>query len=513
MAADVKFRISALDEASKVFKHVEKNLATLTSKTSTFSSAIGNIGSLVAPVAAVGTGIVAALGLGLKSMVDTASSFEDLEATLTTIEGSSDKAKKSLAWVKQFTAKTPYELAEVSSAFVKLKAFGLEPMQNGLLTSLGDAASAMGKPLEMIVEAVADAQTGENERLKEFGIKAKKKGDKITYSYQQNGETIRKTVDANNAALIVSTLQGIWNSKYAGAMDRRSKTFSGMLSNLADAWSDFQGRVANAGIFERIKQGLQSVLDKIALWAEDGTLDQWATFISTNLVGAFNELWAAVQKVDVKAVIQGIRDFITTGAEWYTTLGGLEGIATKVADVMGTYLAVNVIQAGAAVLGAIGPLINITKAMWALNAAFWASPLGLVSLAITALVAGVAALAYGLYQVIKYWDILSSSSFEDLGNWVKSWFDGGQELKVSSGTDLTRATNAASFGGFQMPAAKMAPAMAGPGYEAARDAKAAELSGAITIAAKGMPDWIQIQAQPGNRLTNFKMDRGEVMTP
>ena len=43
---------------------------------------------------------------------------------------------------------------------------------------LPNTASAMGKIVEQFVEAVADASTGEFERLKEFGIKASSEGDR-----------------------------------------------------------------------------------------------------------------------------------------------------------------------------------------------------------------------------------------------------------------------------------------------------------------------------------------------
>jgi predicted phage-related tail protein len=43
----------------------------------------------------------------------------------------------------------------------------------------------MGKPLMQTVEAIADAMTGQNERLKEFGIKAEaiKGTNRIIYEY------------------------------------------------------------------------------------------------------------------------------------------------------------------------------------------------------------------------------------------------------------------------------------------------------------------------------------------
>ena len=124
----------------------------------------------------------------------TASDFERYQTILETVEGSSRKAQRSMDWISRFAVKTPFELDQVTDAFVKLRAYGLDPT-GGLLRSLGDAASAMGKPIMQAVEAIADAVTGENERLKEFGVKARTKGDTITYEYTFKGET--KTVQAN----------------------------------------------------------------------------------------------------------------------------------------------------------------------------------------------------------------------------------------------------------------------------------------------------------------------------
>lgn len=104
-------------------------------------------------------------------------------------------------WVSDFAAKTPYELAQVNAAFVKLRAYGLDP-RNGLLKTLGDTSAAMGKPIMQSVEAIADAITGENERLKEFGIKGSKKKGLVTYEYTDKlGNQRTKSVDSSNRNL------------------------------------------------------------------------------------------------------------------------------------------------------------------------------------------------------------------------------------------------------------------------------------------------------------------------
>jgi len=175
--------IKAIDEASKVFKTVSKNVDIIGKSANDVGKKFGNM----TKEAALFGGQLSLLGGAAmwtfkSQFIDTAAQFEDFTSVLKTLEGSSIKAKSSMNWVSDFAAKTPYELAEVTEAFVKLKSYGMEPM-NGLLRTLGDTSSAMGKPLEMAVEAIADAVTGENERLKEFGIRAQVHGNKIRYEY------------------------------------------------------------------------------------------------------------------------------------------------------------------------------------------------------------------------------------------------------------------------------------------------------------------------------------------
>jgi phage tail tape-measure protein len=224
--------------------------------------------------------------------VDTAAEFERFRTILTTLEGSSAKADKSMAWISDFAAKTPFAMKEVTDNFVKLRAYGLEPM-DGTLRTLGDTAAAMGKPLESAVEAIADAVTGENERLKEFGIKAKAIGDKFVYEYTQNGKTMRVAANKNSREAIQSTLEAIWNSKFAGAMAARSNTWEGMVSNLGDQWDRFKRMVMQNGVFDVLREKLGGLLDKVNAMAASGALQKWAKVLGEKLTHAFERAWRA----------------------------------------------------------------------------------------------------------------------------------------------------------------------------------------------------------------------------
>nr|DAP54408.1 MAG TPA: tail tape measure [Caudoviricetes sp.] len=211
-----------------------------------------------------------AVGAGVKSIIDTSAEFERYETVLGTIEGSSEKARAAMDWVADFAKRTPYELSEVTEAFVKLKAYGLDPMKDGLMQTLGDTAAAMGKPVMQMVEAIADAVTGENERLKEFGVKASKKGGQIAYSFTDSeGKQQTLQASADNRAEIQATLQTIFNQKYKGAMDKLSNTWEGLTSNLADNWQSLKREIGKAGLFDGAKRALKGLVDYLGQLSAD----------------------------------------------------------------------------------------------------------------------------------------------------------------------------------------------------------------------------------------------------
>jgi hypothetical protein len=321
------------------------------------TSALGAFAARAAIFAAaaattIGAG-VAALG---KSSISVGAQFEDLSAILETIEGSSEKAKSSLGWVEEFATKTPYDLKQVADAFVRLKANGLEP-QSGLLESIGNASSAMGKDLMSGVEMMADAVRGESERLKEFGVVASKAGEQITYSWSQNGKTMTKTV-RNDAAEIQKALQSIFDSRFLGAMEKRSTTFNGIVANIGDIWTGFLRRIADAGWFEWVKGQFSSFLQTLQVFIEDGTMDRLAKKISDTLVEtgeAVKGLFKGFSIDDVASAIAASLRFLSGAVSFIKTIGqGVAGIgrfAAKLLDLGAAWKGILV------VLGTVGMIV------------------------------------------------------------------------------------------------------------------------------------------------------------
>ena len=244
--AEAKFTIRAVNKTQKAFTQINQGVDRMDRRFSKLGRGVGRLGGLMA-TAFVG-----------RQIVDTITKFEKLEASLRTVTGSAEKAGVAFGFIQEFAATTPFQLEEVTGAFIKLKALGLTPSEEAL-TSYGNTAVAMGKSLNQMIEAVADAATGEFERLKEFGIKAKTQGDQVTFTFQGVSTTVGK-----NAKEIEGFLRSVGEVQFAGAMEEQADTLNVSLSNMGDAFSKLVKAIGDAGLTDI----LQAIADAIKWVAE-----------------------------------------------------------------------------------------------------------------------------------------------------------------------------------------------------------------------------------------------------
>jgi hypothetical protein len=188
-------------------------------------------------------GAMAALGVGalVSNFARTVTESERLKGSLKTMTGSTEDAAFAFSELEKFASQTPFTLDQSVEGFIKLKALGLDPSERAL-RSYGNTSAAMGKDMMQMIEAVADASTGEFERLKEFGIKASKEGDRVSLTFQGMTTTI-----GNSSAEIQEYLLGIGETQFGSAMEDQMAALPGLLSNLSDNISGLFRKIGDVG--------------------------------------------------------------------------------------------------------------------------------------------------------------------------------------------------------------------------------------------------------------------------
>ena len=228
------------------------------------------------------------------ALVDSQRNFDKLNSGLITMTGSAENAAKAFSVLQQFAKETPYGLNQAVEGFTKLVALGLNPSKEALI-SYGNTAAAMGKDLNQMIEAVADASTFEFERLKEFGIKSSQQADTVSFTFRGVTTTVKK-----NSEEIQKYLLNIGNTDFAGAMETRSKTLDGQLSSLADSFDGLVLAVAQSGFGDAVgeqaataEDAITALTDAIASNGIAATLQDWVTLFNESfkfISDALNDL-------------------------------------------------------------------------------------------------------------------------------------------------------------------------------------------------------------------------------
>lgn len=231
-------------------------------------------------------GVAASLGaLGVKA-VQAAGNFQQVQAAMTNMLGSAERAKNLLGQLQDFAAKTPFEFNDVAAASQKFLAFGFTAEQIiPTLRAVGDAAAGVGLGKEGIdritlalgqMAAKSKVQSDEMLQLTEAGIPAwQMLADKIGTSVPQAMDMVSKgAVDAQTG---LQALVGGMEEKFGGMMDQQAQTITGTWSNMMDGLS--QSAIA-------VGQQISDALNLPDLFSSLGdSLQQFANLVKNQGIG------------------------------------------------------------------------------------------------------------------------------------------------------------------------------------------------------------------------------------
>ena len=210
--------------------------------------------------------------VGINS-VKVGAQMESYETKLTVLTGSADVAQARLEELFRIGSTTPFELDSLIEAEVNLRALGVNAEET--LPLVMDFAGAMGVDL-----ASAAVEVG---RAMQFGAGAVEtisgRALRAQVELRTGSDALKMSTEEFRTELIktLTDSEGI----FAGGTEKLAATFTGMVSNLSDAWFKFQKEISEAGLFEAAQDTLVLILDTLGDNAE--VTSQWAKIIGGSL--------------------------------------------------------------------------------------------------------------------------------------------------------------------------------------------------------------------------------------
>lgn len=368
-------------------------------------------------VTAVASGVTAALGAAaIKTGFSEALDLEGYKMQLETATKDTQRAAELMQYAIDLANKTPFEGGQLVEAAAKFESMGMSAEK--WLTKAGDMAAATNKDYDQAVEALIDAQAGELERLKEFGItKAMilEQGEKMFSGVQianNNGQIVNQ--EKFNEAMLA-----LMEDKFAGGMEKQSTTIRGMwstvtgitknaLANILGMQND--GTVKAGSFLDLIREKVGALSEKFQQAQSDGTID------------AIGEKVAKAAEIAGKGL-----DLVGKAIKWvYDNSNWLIPVLT---GVVGGFAAFNILSTIIPLITTlIGVVRGVAVAGGILNAVMMANPIILVAGLIAVLIAAGVALW-------KNWDTVKAKA-QALWAKIKSVFSSIRDTIVGAFTTV-----------------------------------------------------------------------------
>lgn len=180
--------------------------------------------------------------------------FQQLEVAFRTMLGNKAQADALMQEVVQFAAITPFELKDVASGAKSLLAFGVAAEDVlPTLKSLGDVSAGLSVPIERLILNFGQVKTQAKltgRELRDFNVAGVPIIAELAKNLGVAEKEIASMVEAGNIgfedvakAFKTMTDEG---GRFANLMQEQSKTITGQISNLKDAWAQMLNEVGKS---------------------------------------------------------------------------------------------------------------------------------------------------------------------------------------------------------------------------------------------------------------------------
>lgn len=320
-----------------------------------------------------------------RQVIETGSAFEQLEARLANILGSTEAASSAFAEIKALATETPFAVQDLADSFTKLAAFGLVPTRDQMM-ALADTAATLGggtEALAGVTLALGQAWTKgklQGEEMLQLAERGVPVWDLLSAATGRNVAELQQMASAGKLGReAILQLLDAMGSRNAGAGAELMAKYAGAVSNARDAMAEFFDLIAQSGVLDYLAEQIRDLLDEFDRMKDSGELERTARDIADGFI------YTAEAVNGVIAVLSALSPVIEAAFKLWA--------AKKILDVVSAWnlLPASATTAAVATEAASARVVMANERMAAsanLAAAAWGGMLKLVRLAGWAAVAG-----------------------------------------------------------------------------------------------------------------------------
>ncbi|WP_346205981.1 tape measure protein [Aeromonas salmonicida] len=265
-----------------------------------FQGAIGSLTGRLVALAGTWFGLQT-LTAQLVAMFKTGDQAERLDVQLKAVMGSIAGGAEASAWIQDFAKNTPLQLDEVTRVFVRLKAFGIDPMA-GAMQGIVDQAYKLGGGFEEVQGiSLALGQAWAKQKLQgEEILQLIERGVPVWQLLEQvtgkNTAELQKLSEAGKLGRdTIAALMNEIAAQSSGAARDNMSLLSGLISNAQDNLAKFYRLVSESGALDWLKNQLANLNAEFEAMARDGRLQAWAQRLSDGFISLGETLQSLIQ--------------------------------------------------------------------------------------------------------------------------------------------------------------------------------------------------------------------------
>jgi phage tail tape-measure protein len=257
-----------------------------------FAGLHGTINGVIALMATVGAG--RRLSQLASDAIEVAASFEQLDTQLRFVVGSMEAFQKAKQFILDFTRTTPFQLGEVSKAFIDVTRYGLDAERT--LKAVAGAASFQQAPTQAfqgIIYALNQIASAGKLRAQELQVQLSNWGvsvNEVREELRLMGLTLKEDIGTSG----ITALQGIeavlrvLEKTAKGALEATAGNWVIMVSNLKDTWNVFQATVVSGPLFDFLKGLVLLLADDMTAAVQDNKAEfaAWGETVKNIFVAA-----------------------------------------------------------------------------------------------------------------------------------------------------------------------------------------------------------------------------------